>query len=70
MVESGGGGNEVSVNSVAVRSSLIEVSGSAQDALARVQQLREQGWSVAVRGTRLAPSCELVWSLAVARDGS
>jgi hypothetical protein len=48
--------------------SVIEVAGPASEALARAAELRRQGWRVAVRGTRLTPTCEVVWSLEVGRD--
>ena len=47
--------------------SMIEVAGSAQDALARAAELREQGWTVTVRGSRLTAACDVVWSLEVDR---
>jgi hypothetical protein len=46
--------------------SLIEVAGPAAAALSRATELRRQGWDVAVRGTRLTPAGEVVWSLEVA----
>jgi hypothetical protein len=45
--------------------SLIEVAGPAQLVLARVAELRAQGCTVAVRDSRLNPSCEVVWTLAI-----
>jgi hypothetical protein len=50
--------------------SVIEVAGSAQAALARAAELRSQGWTVTVRGSRLTATCELVWSLQVDRIAS
>jgi hypothetical protein len=50
--------------------SVIEVAGSAAAVLARAEELRSQGWRVAVRGTRLTPGCEVVWALEVERQGS
>ena len=47
--------------------SVIEVAGSAQAALARAAELRQQGWTVTVRGSRLTATCEVVWSLEVDR---
>jgi hypothetical protein len=47
--------------------SIIEVAGSAEAALARTAELREQGWTVTVRGSRLTATCEVVWSLEVDR---
>lgn len=47
--------------------SVIEVAGSAQAALHRAAELREQGWTVVVRGSRLTATCEVVWSLEVDR---
>ncbi|MDT7548893.1 MAG: hypothetical protein QOE84_1287 [Actinomycetota bacterium] len=46
---------------------LIEVAGPAQAALDRAAELRDQGWSVCVRGSSLNQSCEVVWTLAVDR---
>jgi hypothetical protein len=50
--------------------SVIEVAGSAQAALARAADLREQGWTVTVRGSRLTARCEVIWSLEVDRIAS
>jgi hypothetical protein len=47
--------------------SIIEVAGSAQAALARAAELREQGWTVTVRSSRLTATCEVVWALEVDR---
>jgi hypothetical protein len=46
---------------------LIEVAGPAQAALDRAAELRDQGWNVCVRDSRLTQSCEVVWTLAVDR---
>jgi len=46
---------------------VIEVSGSAHAALARVTELRTQGWKVSVRGSRLTSGGDVVWSLSVIR---
>lgn len=46
---------------------MIEVAGSAQAALDRAHELRDLGWSVTVRGSRLTPSCEVVWALELDR---
>jgi hypothetical protein len=48
--------------------SVIEVAGSSAALLAKTAELRRQGWTVAVRGTRLTPTCEIVWSLEVERE--
>jgi hypothetical protein len=47
--------------------SVIEVAGSSAALLAKTAELRRQGWTVTVRGTRLTPACEVVWSLEVER---
>lgn len=49
--------------------SVIEVAGSAQAALDRARELRDLGWSVTVRGSRLTQSCEVVWALELDRTG-
>jgi hypothetical protein len=46
---------------------LVEVAGPAQAALDRAAELRDQGWNVRVRDSRLTQSCEVVWTLAVDR---
>jgi hypothetical protein len=46
---------------------LIEVAGPAQVALDRAAELRDLGWNVCVRESRLTQSCEVVWTLAVDR---
>jgi hypothetical protein len=48
--------------------SVIEVAGPASVALSRAAELRSQGWTVAVVSTRLTATCEVVWSLEVARE--
>jgi hypothetical protein len=48
--------------------SVIEVAGPASEALSRAAQLRSEGWTVCVRGTRLNASCDIVWRLEVERD--
>jgi hypothetical protein len=50
--------------------SVIEVAGSAAAVLTRAAELRSQGWTVAVRGTRLTATCEIVWALEVERQAS
>ena len=51
-------------------SSVIEVEGPASAALTRAVELRQHGWNVAIRGTRLSQSCEMVWCLEVERDSA
>jgi len=46
---------------------VLEVAGSAEQALARAADLRAQGWTVFVRSTRLTERCEFVWTLEVYR---
>ena len=51
-------------------SSVIEVAGPASEALSRAAELRKEGWTVFVRGTRLNASCDVVWCLEVERKAS
>lgn len=53
-----------------ITASVIEIAGSAQTVLTRAAELRGDGWNVEVRGSRLTPACELVWSLRVDRIAS
>ena len=48
--------------------SVIEVAGPASAAFSRAAELRNSGWKVCIAGTRLSPSCEIVWCLEVERD--
>jgi hypothetical protein len=50
--------------------SVIEVAGPASAALHRAAELRRHGWTVSIRGTRLSPTCEVVWCLELERDSA
>lgn len=46
---------------------VLEVAGSAEEALARAADLRQQGWAVFVRNTRFTEQFQLVWTLEIHR---
>ena len=50
--------------------SVIEVAGPASEALSRAAELRNEGWTVFVRSTRLNSSCAVVWCLELERRAS
>lgn len=49
---------------------MIEVAGPASEALTRAAELRNEGWDVFIRSTRLNASCDVVWCLELARKAS